>query len=405
MPLLGADVMTGGEDATQILTGATSLPPVSVTTWQHVNVSLLWFALSAQWMTVVPIIVPDQVAVILGGDSAAKEAISGTILAAGAVVALVVAPLSGALSDRSQHRRGRRRLFLIAGVLGSCIGLLLLLPFGPGASLWLYAAAFIFLQFWWNWVAGAYAGLIPDVVAEHEQGRASAWLNIMSVAGAVAGNVVIVATYQTGHFLRGFFIRQDFIFDAEKDHYTCPAGTNLTRGPARSDRKHLTACFTCPLKPKCTPDKLKRVKRWQHEGVLDKMQAKLDQLPDAMSIRRQTVKHPFGTLKPWMGSTQFLTKTLEKVRTEMSLHVLRHRRTLTISRIELREIAGNALTDLFETSLHLALGDVLVMVVHRLALPAVRPFNKALHPIPRKSCGNHIARITSNGAFSHSLDP
>jgi len=114
-------------------------------------------------------------------------------------VALVVAPLSGALSDRSQHRHGRRRLFLIAGVLGSCVGLLLLLPFGPGASLWLYAAAFIFLQFWWNWVAGAYAGLIPDVMAEPEQGRASAWLNILSVAGTVAGNVVVVATYKTGH--------------------------------------------------------------------------------------------------------------------------------------------------------------------------------------------------------------
>lgn len=76
---------------------------------------------------------------------------------------------------------------MIAGVLGSCIGLLLLLPFGPGASLWFYAAAFIFLQFWWNWVAGAYAGLIPDVMVEHEQGRASAWLNILSVAGTVAG--------------------------------------------------------------------------------------------------------------------------------------------------------------------------------------------------------------------------
>ena len=114
-------------------------------------------------------------------------------------MALVVAPISGALSDRSQHRRGRRRLFLIAGVLGTCVGLLLLLPFGPGASLWLYAAAFIFLQFWWNWVAGAYAGLIPDVMAEHEQGRASAWLNILSVAGTVAGNVVVVATYKAGN--------------------------------------------------------------------------------------------------------------------------------------------------------------------------------------------------------------
>jgi transposase len=128
---------------------------------------------------------------------------------------------------------------------------------------------------------------------------------------------------------RGFFTRQDFLFDSEKDHYTCPAGAKLTRGSRRSDRKddidhyrHLTACFTCPLKPKCTPDKLKRVKRWQHEGVLDKMQARLDHLPDAMSIRRQTVEHPFGTLKSWMGSAHFLTKTLEKVRTEMSLHVL-----------------------------------------------------------------------------------
>jgi Major Facilitator Superfamily len=122
-----------------------------------------------------------------------------TILAAGAVVALVVAPISGALSDRSQHRRGRRWLFLIAGVLGSCVGLSLLLPFGPGVSLWLYAAAFIFLQFWWNWVAGAYAGLIPDVMAEHEQGRASAWLNILSVSGTVAGNFVVAATYKTGN--------------------------------------------------------------------------------------------------------------------------------------------------------------------------------------------------------------
>jgi MFS family permease len=183
---------------TRIETGATSLSPVNTSMWQHVIVSLLWFALSAQWMTVVPIIVPDQVAVIVGGDGSAKEGVSGTILAAGAVMPLVVAPISGALSDRSQHPRGRRRLFLIGGTLGSSIGLLLLLLFGFGASLWLYAAALIFLQFWWNWVAGAYAGLIPDVVPEREQGRASAWLNIMTVGGTVAGNVVVVATYQTG---------------------------------------------------------------------------------------------------------------------------------------------------------------------------------------------------------------
>ena len=128
----------------------------------------------------------------------------------------------------------------------------------------------------------------------------------------------------------GFFTRQDFIYDAENDHYTCPAGQKLTKGLARDriekddidNYRHLTACFTCPLKPRCTPDKLKRLKRWQHEDVLDRMQARLDRMPDAMLVRRQTVEHPFGTLKSWMGSTHFLTKTLEKVRTEMSLHVL-----------------------------------------------------------------------------------
>jgi transposase len=136
-------------------------------------------------------------------------------------------------------------------------------------------------------------------------------------------------TLTSGNAKRGLFTGQDFIYDAEKDHYTCPAGEHLTRGFVRSDRRgdidqyrHLTACFTCPLKPKCTPDKLKRIKRWQHEGVLDAMQARLDRMPGAMGLRRQTVEHPFGTLKSWMGSAHFLTKTLKRVRTEMSLHVL-----------------------------------------------------------------------------------
>src|SRR6201997_1887289 len=146
-------------------------------------------------------------------------------------------------------------------------------------------------------------------------------------------------TLTSSNAKRGLFTRQDFVYDAEKDHYTCPAGEHLTRGLVRSDRRgdvdqyrHLTACFTCPLKPQCTPDKLKRIKRWQHEGVLDAMQARLDGMPDAMGARRQTVEHPFGTLKAWMGATHFLTRTLDKVRTETSLHVLAYnmKRMITI---------------------------------------------------------------------------
>jgi transposase len=128
---------------------------------------------------------------------------------------------------------------------------------------------------------------------------------------------------------RGFFTRADFVYDAEQDHYTCPAGAKLTKATRRADHnedfdfyRHLSACFTCPLKPKCTPTKLRRVKRWEQEAVLDRMQARLEHMPDAMLIRRQTVEHTFGTLKAWMGATHFLTRTLEKVRTEMSLLVL-----------------------------------------------------------------------------------
>jgi transposase len=140
---------------------------------------------------------------------------------------------------------------------------------------------------------------------------------------------VVPKTLTSGNTKRGLFTGQDFIYDAEKDHYTCPAGQHLTRGRVRSDRsgdidqyRHLTACFTCPLRPRCTAEKVKRVKRWKHEGVLDAMQDRLDRMPEAMGVRRQTVEHPFGTLKAWMGATHFLTRTLDKVRTEMSLLVL-----------------------------------------------------------------------------------
>jgi hypothetical protein len=83
-----------------------------------------------------------------------------------------------------------------------------------------------------------------------------------------------------------------------------------------------TKCTDCPLKAQCTTSNLRRIKRWEHEAVIDAMQERLDRKPDAMRVRRATVEHPFGTLKAWMGATHFKTKTLEKVKTEMGLHVL-----------------------------------------------------------------------------------
>ena len=83
-----------------------------------------------------------------------------------------------------------------------------------------------------------------------------------------------------------------------------------------------SACPRCPIKARCTPSDYRRITRWEHEAVLDAMHGRLERQPDAMRLRRQTVEHPFATLKAWMGATHFLTKRLPRVSTEMSLHVL-----------------------------------------------------------------------------------
>src|ERR1700746_3620149 len=104
---------------------------------------------------------------------------------------------------------------------------------------------------------------------------------------------VMPKTLTSGNTKRGLFTGQDFIYDAEKDHYICPAGQHLTKGRVRSDRsgdpdhyRPLSACFTCPLKPRCTAEKVKRVKRWKHEDILDAMQDRLGPMADARRVRR-----------------------------------------------------------------------------------------------------------------------
>jgi len=132
----------------------------------------------------------------------------------------------------------------------------------------------------------------------------------------------------SGSKAEGRFGKQDFVYAADDDTYRCPAGERLTsRFTSVEDGMNLyvywtTACQGCPMKVKCTTGKERRIKRWEHETVLDAMRQRLDRAPEKMEVRRQTVEHPFGTIKAWMGSTHFLTKTLPKVSTEMSLHVL-----------------------------------------------------------------------------------
>ncbi len=127
---------------------------------------------------------------------------------------------------------------------------------------------------------------------------------------------------------KGQFDRADFIYLADVDEYECPAGEQLTYRFTRTEsgkqirRYWSSACPRCPIKAQCTTGDYRRVSRWEHEDVLERAQAHLERRPDAMRVRRETVEHPYGTIKSWMGATHFLTKTLDRVSTEMSLHVL-----------------------------------------------------------------------------------
>jgi len=126
----------------------------------------------------------------------------------------------------------------------------------------------------------------------------------------------------------GRFGKPDFIYVASDDEYRCPAGQRLIKRFTTVEAGMTlniywsSACPRCPIKAQCTTGPERRVRRWVHEAVIDAMQERLDRDPEKMRVRRQTVEHPFGTIKYWMGATHFLMKTLERVRTEMSLHVL-----------------------------------------------------------------------------------
>jgi transposase len=140
------------------------------------------------------------------------------------------------------------------------------------------------------------------------------------------------------------FGKQDFVYLPKEDAYRCPAGERLTWRfnnveNAMTLRCYWTnGCATCAIKARCTTGKERRIKRWEHEGVLDAMQKRLDQVPQAMILRRQTVEHPFGTIKAWMGSTHFLTKTLKRVSTEMSLQVLAYNMKRVIAILGVRPL-------------------------------------------------------------------
>jgi transposase len=142
----------------------------------------------------------------------------------------------------------------------------------------------------------------------------------------------------------GRFGKQDFVYLPAEDAYRCPAGeklkyyyTNEEKGQ-KLHRYWTNACRTCPLRARCTKGPQRRITRWEHEEVVEAVQKRLDKNPDAMRQRRETVEHPFGTLKMRMGATHFLMKTLPKVAGEMALHVLAYNLTRVMNIVGIKPL-------------------------------------------------------------------
>jgi transposase len=141
----------------------------------------------------------------------------------------------------------------------------------------------------------------------------------------------------SGAKAEGRFGKQDFVYQPAEDVYHCPAGetlkyhyTNVENGLTLR-RYWTTACPSCPIKRHCTPAKQRRITRWEHEHILEAVQRRLDENPKAMRQRRETVEHPFATIKARMGAMHFLMKTLPRVSGEMALHVLAYNLTRVLN--------------------------------------------------------------------------
>ncbi len=138
---------------------------------------------------------------------------------------------------------------------------------------------------------------------------------------------------------KGFFRKDEFRYDAERDAYVCPGGHDLKpiregrlRDMKKIDYANAKACRDCPLRPRCTNNNFRAVSRLEGEDALDRMAARVKARPEILDRRRETVEHPFGTIKQWMNQGAFLMRGLDKVRAEFSLTALVYnlRRALNI---------------------------------------------------------------------------
>jgi len=156
---------------------------------------------------------------------------------------------------------------------------------------------------------------------------------------ALGATPFVPKTLTSGAKANGRFGKQDFVYLPDQDVYRCPAGpllpyhmTVVEKGMTLHRYWDRASCTGCSIKAQCTPAVERKVTRWEHEAVIDALQARMDLRPRAMRERRSLVEHPFGTIKAWMGHTHFLMKHLPNVKTEISLHILAYnmKRVMTV---------------------------------------------------------------------------
>jgi len=171
--------------AEAISPGEVNAPGRRLSHAEQILLSCFWLAYNVQWGALIGIVLPSQIAAIVGDRH--KEFYNGLIPPIGAAFSLVLTPLAGALSDRARSRFGRRRPFILQGTLVNVAFVTLLAGFTTGSSIWLFLLCYLGIQFGGNWAGGPYAGLIPDTVPHEQRGSASGWMALMMALGTLIG--------------------------------------------------------------------------------------------------------------------------------------------------------------------------------------------------------------------------
>jgi len=155
---------------------------------------------------------------------------------------------------------------------------------------------------------------LSDAASQAQKAMAKKNMTVLADRGYYKGEEILAVTelgmkplvpktFTSGSKKQGRFGKQDFQYTPENDEYRCPAEQTLTchfisvENGMSLKVYWSDACQNCAIKSQCTTGKERRIKRWEHEHVMDTMEANLRQQPDAMLLRKQTVEHPFGTIK------------------------------------------------------------------------------------------------------------